>query len=225
MSKYISKFPRKNKEFNTHLVGAVRHLNDNHLRLKVDPDNLSDLNDLFNHPTEGWKVIYKITEDDGTATKNARKKREILKNKIVKVLLLIFGDIPNSVLTVDDRSALRLNQNKKGKTRVSRMKRAPNYSLVKTFHLLHRLRFQNPLTPESRAMPYKQHIVLECYIGAAGIADKDVQWVNAQDVTRAFFNKTFSEGDVSKTAYYRACYENSRGERSSWGKVGKFVIA
>lgn len=225
MSKYIPKFPRKNIQFNTHLKGAVQYLNDNSIRLRIDPDNLSNLNDLYNNPTTGWKYIYPLASNDGNGTKNARKKRDILRKKIEKLLLEIFGDIPKSVLTVEDRDALRLNLTKKGKTRAPKMKRSPLMTLDKIMHLAHRLRFKNPLTPDSFAMPYKQHIVLECFIGVAGIADKDITWGNAQDVTRFLFNKGFTDGDISLTIYYRCCYENTRGERSTWSKVVKSAIS
>ena len=105
------------------------------------------------------------------------------------------------------------------------MKRAPLMSIDRIMHLAHRLRFKNPLTPDSFAMPYKQHIVLECYIGVAGILDKNIPWGNAQDVTRFLFNKSFSDADVSMTIYYRCCYENTRGERSIWSKVVKSAIS
>ena len=225
MSNYISKFPRKNKLFNQHLVGTVPYINDNSIRLRVNGDYLSTLNSLIDDPSEGWTYIYKLTAGDGTATKVLRKKRNILRKKIEKILLAIFKDIPFSLLTTEDRSALRLNQPKETKTRAPKMKKAPILSLEKMQHLSHKLRFKNPETAESSAMPYKQHIVLETYIGAAGIKDKDIPWANAQDVTRFLYTKSFTEADVLKYAYYRCCYENSRGERSIWSKIIKVAIA
>lgn len=225
MSKYLPKFPRKNKDFNVHLTGAVPYINVNSVRLRVDSDNLIELNDLYDNPTTGWEFIYPLALSDGNGTKNARKKRDILRGKIEKLLLDIFGDIPKSVLTTDDRSALRLNLKKKGKTRAPKMKSSPLMSLDRIMHLSHRLRFKNPLTPDSFAMPYKQHIVVECYIGAAGIADKNITWGNAQDVTRFLFSKSFTDVDVTMTIYYRCCYENTRGERSPWSKVVKSAIS
>jgi hypothetical protein len=224
MSKYLPKFPRKNIEFNTHLKGAVQYLNDNSVRLRVDPDDLIELNDFYNNPTTGWIAIYPFTLKDGNGTTNFRKKRDILRGKI-EALLLVILDIPKTILTVEDRSALRINLKKKGKTRSPKMESCPLMSIDRITHLGNRLRFKNPLTPDSFAMPYKQHIVLECFIGVAGIANKNIPWGNAQDVTRFLYSKSFTDADVSLTIYYRCCYENTRGERSIWSKVVKSAIS
>ena len=103
MSKYLPKFPRKNGEFNIQLKNAVKHINDNSVRLRIDPDKLSELNDLYDNPTTGWKYIYPLAKNDLTATKPLRQRRDILRRDSEKLLLLIYGDIPKSILTVEDR--------------------------------------------------------------------------------------------------------------------------
>jgi hypothetical protein len=225
MSKYLRKFPRKNNEFNTYLSAAVPHLNSNSSRLNVSSDNLDELNELYSDPVKGWIVIYPKTTDESFASSFDRKSRTSLRTNIESVLSDIFADIPKSVLVFKDRKVFRMMEKSKARKRAPKKEKPPIFGVREIKHLMHRLYFKNPETPDSNAMPYKNHVVLEFYIGQAGLSAKNIPFSNSTEITRFLKTLAFAEGDVGKTIYYRCCYVNSRGDKSTWSAVKSEVIA
>ncbi len=63
----------------------------------------------------------------------------------------------------------------------------PQMSLETNAHLGHTLRFQNPKTPESGAIPEGQEIYLESYMGEANMADADIPFANGMKVTHQLY--------------------------------------
>jgi hypothetical protein len=137
----------------------------------------------------------------------------------------IYGDIPQSVLTSDDRIALRRPLHSHSHTPANKMSVAPTLTLESMIHLQHILRLQNPLTPDSKEMPAKQHIILEYFIGAADLHDDAIHFGNAKTITTFLYGVAFTDADVNQTIYYRVCYENTKGVRSVWSATMPKVIA
>ncbi|MFI5218136.1 MAG: hypothetical protein ACHQNT_01520 [Bacteroidia bacterium] len=217
-------FPPKLAEFNQYLGIAVPWLNSEKVRLGVSAGNILDLTTLYSDPVTGWTIIYPKTTDDTTATKALRDQRDLLRVNIEKKMRLIFGDIPQSVLTTEDRTKLRLKAPDTVPTRADVMDHSPDIDIEKTIHLQHTLRFRDPANPDSDAMPDKQKVVLEVAVAAAGVPDAQLQWGNSRNITRFLTNVPFTDTDVGRTAYYRCCYENTRGERSVWSATVSAVI-
>ena len=217
-------FPPKLAEFNQYLGIAVPWINSESVRLGVSTGNLTALNNLYTGVGLGWTTIYPQTIDESTATKTLREQRDTLRINIEKRMRLIFGDIPQSVLTAEDRTKLRLKAPDTIPTPAGVMDHAPDCDVEKTIHLQHTLRITDPENPDSDAMPDKQKVVLETGLGAAGLPDTGIQWGSSRNITRFLTNVPFTDADVGKTAYYRCCYENTRGERSVWSATASAVI-
>src|SRR4029079_787937 len=93
------------------------------------------------------------------------------------------------------------------------LQNAPMMEILKMDHLQHTLRFPDPSTPDSRAMPEFQHIVVEMFIGAANLDPATIVFGNAKTVTRAIPPFIiFTADDVGKTAYYQCSYESTRSQ-------------
>lgn len=99
------RFPEKDADFNDFLVSAVAYLIANATRLVISSDNITILSDLFS----SWTNTYPLSQDENTATKTIIDNKIALRESIEEHLRLIYGDIPQSVLTNADRNTLHLS--------------------------------------------------------------------------------------------------------------------
>ncbi|MEI6815095.1 MAG: hypothetical protein WCL14_00695 [Bacteroidota bacterium] len=225
MAKFKRMFPRGNQEFNTYIEEVYNYLPGNSGRLNISSANILIFNDLHDDVDLGWKVVYGLTIDDAHASKIDRTNRSACRKKIEKCMTKISNDFQTSVLNALDRQVFRMNSKKKSRKRAPKMDYPPIMTFCDMAHLKHRLAFQNPKTPKSKAMPYLNHIVLEYYIGEKGLLPKDIVFTHSMEVRRHLKSIPFSEGDVGKTVYYRCYYANTRDERSLPCAVISEVVA
>lgn len=99
-----NRFPKKDADFNDFLVIAVPYLVANATRLGISTDNVTILSDLYS----SWTDTYPLSQDENTATKTIIDDKTALRASIEEHLRLIYGDIPQSVLTNADRNTLHL---------------------------------------------------------------------------------------------------------------------
>ena len=92
-------------------------------------------------------------------------------------------------------------------------------------HLMHTLRFINPFDAETKEMPAGQKIKLEVYVGASGLKAADIPFAKTKSVTKFLKQISFTEEDVTKTAYYRASYINTRGQEGPASEIFSAVVA
>ena len=135
----------------------------------------------------------------------------------------VFGAIPDALLTTDDRAALRLFERKAGSPIVVANYR-PTMLEEEVSHLLIKIRFLNSKTPTSRSMPKGNRVFLETYVGAAGIPDADLVFGNGIVMGSAFHTFLFDDEDATKTCYFRAYYQNTKGDRSPVSLILRIVI-
>jgi|ERR1035437_3748901 hypothetical protein len=214
-------FPTKDDEINIYFKNVVPYLNNNKVRLQVSDDNLDPLNLSF----PDWLDFYPKTKDSTVRTKFITAEKNGVKKDMKVELRKIFKDIPKSILTLADRMILKIKEAKKNRTKIKVQQRAPNMVLRLMNHCSHKLGFQNPLTPDSKKMPYGNKIHLEIHVDIAGIKAKDVTlFERTMTVTKANQLIAFSELESGKTAYYRSCYENAKGERGKFSAIKSYNI-
>ena len=192
----------------------------NKLRLKISDDDET----LLSGDWIKWDDNWTLHNNVNTNTKTITKQTTILMALLKADCRLVFGSIPDALLTSDDRAALRLFERK-----------APSPIVVADFrplmveeeisHLLIKLRFINTKTPSSRSMPKGNKIFLETYIGLAGIADADLVFGNGIIIGNAFYTFLFDAEDAGKTCYFRADYQNTKGDRSPVSLILSIVIS
>jgi len=207
-----SRFPKKIVDQSIYIKRVVPYLalTTNKTRLKIGDIPLAVVTDelpLF--VTNEVKYL-----DPNLCTKTII---EANANKIVILhngLNEIFADIPNSLLTTDDRNMLLVFKRGTGSP-IPPVDFSPNIAIECVAFELIRLRFGNANTPTSSAMPHGQSIFLEFYIGVAGLLPADISYANGQNVSPALVTILFEDTDIGKTFYARCYYENTRHQRGS----------
>jgi len=122
MSDHI--FPRKDAEFNTYLGIVAPYLTTNATRLNVFAGNVADLAAL----KAIWDTKYPQSQSENTATKTIIEEKTEAREDAEELLRIIYGDIPQSVLTTADRNTLNLKERKPNTPR-PHITTTPNISL------------------------------------------------------------------------------------------------
>jgi len=214
-------FPAPDGAFNTYANTASKYLRDNKDRLKVDDDQLTGLGNLM----EQWNGIFPDSQNKDKRTKSITDDKNKLRPVLEDQFRLIYGDIPQSKLTVNDRNTLNLKARDLTPTPVPVADDAPGIEMEKNIHLQQVIRFVNPKDKESRKIPEGYKRILESYIGDKGLKADDIPFGNSKLCSRFLKTINFTEAQTGKCAYYRACYVNTKGEEGSWSDVFFRVIA
>jgi hypothetical protein len=101
----------------------------------------------------------------------------------------------------------------------------PGFKFEPTTHGVHKMRFLNPVDPSTQAMPEKQKVLLERFVGAPNLDPGAIVFGNAQVIGRFLHQVDYAEGDTGKTAYYRVSYVNTRGDKGPESAVFSKVIS
>ena len=222
-------FPTKNSEINGYFNTVTVYLPDNAARLKIDAGYLSDLDTLYDNSSgkqeeDGWSQLWVVYDDDAKVTTTIRNLIKARKKEMQTLLRKIYGDLPKSKLSEQDRLTLHLPERDDEPTTVQAVDFGPVISFEKIDNQIHILRFQNPETPDSNAMPPGQHVELELYVGDSGIEDNDVPFAHFEDTGTHLFQVDHDPADKKKTAYYRGRYETATGKTGPWGDVQSEIV-
>lgn len=212
-------FPAANSDFNDYVNEAAPYIGNNKTRLLVSGDNLTKLGTEMTV----WNDIYPQSADLENTTQTIINKRNKSRKRLEDILRDIYKDIPESVLTEDDRSVLNLFE-RGAASPVGRADFSPGLEMAKVIHLEHTLRIKNGLDTSKRAMPRGQKVLLERYVGAAKMDTAAIPWGDATVVGRSIFKIIYTDADEGKTAYYRAYYTNNKGEKGPPSKVLSYGI-
>jgi len=102
-------FPSKDADLNNYAQRGNTYLNTNKVRLVI---NAADLAALTASITQ-WNITYPLSQNPDTCTVAITKSKNTLRKQIETLLRKIYGDIPKSVLTADDRATLNLKAHAK----------------------------------------------------------------------------------------------------------------
>lgn len=222
-------FPTTNEEINSYFDTVVPYLVANDARLGVSAGNLSTLNTFYNNstgvPTEdGWSQIWVNYSDPAVVNKTTRDLLKVRKKQMKETLSTIYDDIPKSALNEVDRNTLRLPERDTTPTTIQAVDFAPVLSIDKVSNGIQVVRFQNPETPDSNAMPPNQHCEVDRYVGEANLEDNDVPFAHFEDTGKHLMQVNYAPEDKGKTAYYRARYETDTGKTGPWSDVQSEIV-
>ncbi len=222
-------FPTKNAELNGYFNTVTVYLPAQAARLNIDAGYLSELDTLHDNSTgteeeDGWSQLWVVFDDAAKVTPTVKSLIRVRKKEIKTLLRKIYGDLPKSKLTEEDRLTLKLPKRDSEPTTVQALDFGPVISFEKIDNQIHILRFQNPETPDSNAMPPGQDVELQMYIGDAGLEDNDVPFAHFEDTGKHLFQVDHEPEDKRKTAYYRGRYETDTGKTGPWGDVQSEVV-
>ena len=215
------RFYTKDTDNNTYFGTSVAYISEpaNKLRLKVSDDSETLIGGDWILWDDNWQLFSDVLKNNTTITREKNRLMGILKEDS----RLVYGAIPDALLTTADRAALRLFRRLPGSPIVVANYR-PTMVEDAVSHLLIKLRFINSKTPSSRAMPKGNKLFLETYVGAAGIADADLVFGNGIVVGSAFYQFLFTAEQAGKTCYFRSYYQNSKGDRSPVSLILSILI-
>jgi hypothetical protein len=106
-------FPKRDADFNTYFGTALSYLNTHAVRLQVAAGNLTDLGAI----KVDWDVKFPLTQSSNTSTTTLVEEKNELRDDAEELLRKIYGDIPQSLLTLSDRNTLNLKERKQGSPR------------------------------------------------------------------------------------------------------------
>lgn len=213
--------------FVTEAVNRAIYLRTNEDRLVITPkgqSTLTTIEDLINNPTTGLIYKFSLYSHEETRTKLITDEVNILHRTLLRNFRIVYAEIPESALTPADRLALNIPKRDTTPTSIVLVDYVPDIKIEKITHNNITFRINNPLTPDSRAMPHGHHCNL--IIGFKTTATGPVIW----DVNRIFephkalFNVTFKNEDKGKEAFYCVRYVTRTGETGAWGEIFSTVV-
>jgi len=223
-------FPTKNTEVNDYFNLVVPYLSTNATRLGVSTGNTNALDTLYdnNGAAEqdelGWSQLWPLYTNRDTVTPTIREIIQTRKEEMETLLRTIYDDIPQSALTTNDRSTLTLPLRDTTPTTIQAVDFAPVISFDKVSNGIQVVRFQNPKTPDSNAMPDNQDCEVQRYVGAAGIAENEIPFAHFEDTGKHLLQVNYDPSDKGKTAYYRARYKTDTGKTGPWSDVQSEIV-
>ena len=217
-----SLFSRKEAERNAYYSIACPYLTEanNCTRLGVSATNKKELEDEF----AAYNIAYPIALNPDTRTTTAIANKNKADENLQVTLRSIFADIPQSALTVQDRSTLNLPEHNTHHTPVPMPASVPVATIASGNRLEHSIAVCDEHTPNSHAKPYG---VRGCQIwekvGSPAINASELTYVAT--ISKAKFINHFNGADAGKVVYYWARWENTRGETGPWSAVVAATIA
>jgi hypothetical protein len=197
--------------FDAYIRIAIPYCDTNKVRLKINALKIGALVTALGT----WNLtIYPAYTNEATRSKDDTNNMNNLKETITDGLREIYGDLPESELLTTDRNTLNLPARDVVPTPAGVMDEGPTTTIESVKHVLHTLRFQNPKTPDSEEMPENQEIQLEIFVGEAGLTEDKITFGKSEKVTRFLYEVGFDPAQKGQTAYYRARYVNTRGQKS-----------
>jgi hypothetical protein len=137
------------------------------------------------------------------------------------MLRRVYGDIPQSVLSIDDRNTLNMEERSTTKTPSPVPVTFPIATVKYSVRLEHTISFTNQDGRHARPEG-----VRGCQVwykeGVPVTSVKELQFLGT-DTSSPFLNK-FDVSDVGKTIHYWLRWENSRGEVGPWGPVATATV-
>jgi len=214
-------FPRSNADYNGYVETAVPHIAANAAQLKIPAATINELNTIFGN----WVPAYSDAAAKGTRSSAIIRKRKDLRAQLTGKLSEIYKDIPQSALTTDNRLVLHLKERDRVRTRARIMSDAPWLSVSVNAYSGHLVYLRNSATPESKQIPAGQFVLLLYYIGEARLKQADIVFNHVKIITR---HVSVIHHDITlagKTAYYKCCYVNRRGECGPWSEGKSAIVA
>lgn len=228
-------FPERDAEFSLYFHRVVNYLYGtdtpdptppsslpfNTIRLGMNIDSLTPLWKQFNE----WADVFPKSQNPDVRTRAITSEKNELRKQIEARLREMYHDIPESKLKTDDRETFNLKKRDTQPTPAPIAGHAPAPALEKTAHLVQTLRIVDPANPHTQSMPKGQKVLLERFVGNAGLAEATIPFGNAETVSRFLHRVLFTASEVGKTVYYRCRYINTRGLQGPSSAVISAVIA
>jgi hypothetical protein len=205
-------FPSKDSDLNSYFQTAVPYLTSNAVRLLISEENQTRLNDSLTD----WDLIYPNSQNSNTRTKTIIQNKDIAKVNFINLLRVVYGDVPASVWTTEDRNTLNLAPPNTSRTPAPVPSTKPIGQVDTSKRLEHTISFTNE--DGSHAKPAR---VRGCQIwfkiGEPAIDPSELSFMVTD--TASPYTHHFAGEHAGKNVYYWLRWENTRGETGPWSDV------
>ncbi len=217
-------FPSKEADRNSYYNAAAPYIlvPANTTRFGVSATNKNNLTTGL----ASWNTAFGLTQNPDTCTKTAIENKNVADKNMQTVMRAIFNDIPESVLTNQDRTTLNLPVTDKHSTPAPVPSTRPNVMINAANRLEHGLSVKDESTPNSSAKPDGVR-GCQIWMKVGGEAPADVKEMRyVATITKSPFINHFDGADAGKVIYYWARWENTRSETGPWSTmVAATVVA
>ena len=211
------RFPRKEAERNAYFKIVILFLELHADRFKISKEMIDNLKSLL----DTWTNWYDQSLNDELTNKQIVANKDAASASLEEMLNVVYGDIPQSILTTDDRNTLHLQLPNNKRTPAP----VPTTFPVGQVHNNNLLEHKITFTDEDgkRGRPEKvRGCQIYCKEGTAPVDEKELRMLTS-DAASPYLHK-FSFGDAGKTFYYKLRWENARGEAGPWGPTISGVV-
>lgn len=207
-----SPFPSREVDFNIYVLAVYVYLKANAERLRVSQEHLTLLTNII----DLWTVIFPQSQNLNTRTKDIVQNKDAAKKDLLQVLRLIYGDIPQSILTIEDRNALHLEARNAARTPAPVPHSRPVCLVNTSNRLEHVISFSDESGGHGKPVG-----VRGCQIYCKeGEPVKDITELTFLVTdTKSPFVYQFPVSKAGKTIHYWLRWENTRGEVGPWSNV------
>ena len=211
-------FPGKESEKNTYYNLSVPHLVDNMVRLNVSAESTA----LIAKGLDDWNNWYQKSLNLNLRSKSIVANKDAAMHALETNLKRVYGDIPQSALTHDDRTILNLLERSTSRTPAAVPTTAPVGQLNGNVRLEHTISFTDEDGKHGKPEGVRG-CQIWCKQGEPVLSVKELLFL-ATDTASPYLNK-FDVSDVGKTIHYWLRWENSRGETGPWSTVISGTVA
>ena len=205
-------FPSKEADLNIYFQAVVAYLILNKVRLLLSAGNQA----LLTAQLATWNAVYPASQNTNTRTKSIVENKDIAKENLMGTLRLVYADIPNSALTVEDRNTLNIAERSTSRTPASVPTTKPIGQIDTSMRLEHTISF----TDQDGSVA-KPDGVRGCQIwfkiGEPAIDPSELSYMTTD--TASPFTYQYNGVNAGKAVYYWLRWENTRGETGPWSDV------
>lgn len=212
-----NKFPRKESERNAYFKIVLLFLEQNADRFGIERDRIDNLKVLL----DNWTNWYEQSLNEELTNKLIVSNKDAASENLEAALNVVYGDLPQSKLTKDDRNTLHLQLPSNKRTPAG----VPTTFPIGLVHNNNRLEHKITFTDEDgkRGKPEKvRGCQIFCKEGTPVADEKELRMLTS-DASSPYVHK-FSVTDVGKTFHYWLRWENARGETGPWGPFISGVV-
>ena len=202
-------FPSKEAELDIYFRLVVAHITTHFIRLHVSETNKVAANEALKE----WNIIFPLSQNSNIRTKSIVANKNSVRDTLMSILRKIYADIPQSILTVEDRNAIGLIERKSTRTTPA----PPTTHPIGYINTINRLQHTISFTDEDGSLA-KPKGVRGCQIWCkVGEPVTDVQELSflAMSSASPYVHK-FDIPAAGKTVYYWLRWENTRGKTGPW---------
>ena len=203
-------FPSKEAELDIYFQLVVAHITTHFIRLHVSETNKVAANEALKE----WNIIFPLSQNSNIRTKSIVANKNSVRDTLMSILRKIYADIPQSILTVEDRNAIGLIERKSTRTTPA----PPTTHPIGYINTINRLQHTISFTDEDGSLAKPKGVrgcQIWCKVGEPVTDLQELTFLAMSSASPYVHKFAFSDG--GKSVQYWLRWENTRGKTGPWG--------